>query len=81
MTAAPTGMNNTTPRLWSHAYKQGWAASRRADREHGADADMDAALARFTSRTDAAVAATVTDAYITGWNDQAVGNDYDTDPH
>jgi hypothetical protein len=63
---------------WGDAYGMGWRASKRADELHGADADMDAAVTRFKKRF---AGIDLDGAYITGWNDQAVGNDYDEKEH
>jgi hypothetical protein len=73
---------------WGRAYASGFAASKRADINDGADADMDRYLTRWQSRLkrdeygrEIIVGADAVNAYITGWNDQAVGNDYDEQPH
>jgi hypothetical protein len=70
--------------LWSTAYISGWKASKRAD-DNGAsyedDKAMDKALVRFVTRNGHYGDDYATGAFVTGWNDQAVGNDYDTEMH
>jgi len=72
---------------WGAAYGKGWNACRRAEQRDGADADMGKALDRFRQRVArergevVGITEVGRDAWITGWNDQAVGNDYQPTEH
>lgn len=66
--------------VWAAAYKAGHAASRRADMGDG-PGDMNAGAERARRRHGDRWPFTATDGYVTGWNDQAVGNDYDARKH
>lgn len=61
--------------MWELAYKRAWRASDRNDRIGGSDAATDYA-ARILPRVAPENRAAIEDAALTGWNDQAVGNDY-----
>jgi hypothetical protein len=89
LTRMPGQSRTDTIRMpWGTAYRLGWNASKRADLNEGADADMDVYLRRFQDRTkrdeygrELIIGSEACDGYITGWNDQAVGNDYDEERH
>jgi hypothetical protein len=74
---------------WADGYRKGWTASYRADTTDFLDDAQERATARFRTRRHRNEHGqplempdqSVIDAFITGWNDQAVGNDYDTNLH
>jgi hypothetical protein len=70
-------MRTTT---WADAYTRGHNASKRAD-ESGASYEDDDAQTRALGRFVKAFGDGGADAWVTGWNDQAVGNGYDHTPH
>jgi hypothetical protein len=83
------GVPDQTVRMtWGQGYYLGTAGCKRCVAKGGDESELDVYLRRFQDRTkrdeygrELIIGSEACDGYITGWNDQAVGNDYDEERH